>query len=77
MLADLIAHIEVNRNYLKSDLLQIIRILKNYDFFREAQLELFKPGRQRSRARRTSGSPAPAASLPTAGNPSVPKKSVS
>ncbi|MEQ2008670.1 MAG: hypothetical protein ABMA26_17975 [Limisphaerales bacterium] len=47
MLADLIAEIEVNRNYQKSDLLQIIRILKNYDFFREPQLELFKPGRRK------------------------------
>lgn len=47
MLADLIAEIEVNRNYQKSDLLQIIRILKNYDFFREPQMELFKPGRRK------------------------------
>ena len=47
MLADLIEEIEVNRNYQKSDLLQVIRILKNYDFFREPQLELFKPGRKK------------------------------
>jgi hypothetical protein len=47
MLKDLIDQIEVNRNYQKSDLLQIMRILKNYDFFREPQLELFKPGRKR------------------------------
>lgn len=47
LLADLIAEIEVNRNYQKSDLLQIIRILKNYDFLREPQLELFKPGRKK------------------------------
>ncbi len=46
MLADLVGRIEVNRNYQKSDLLQIIRILKNYDFFKEPQLELFK-GRRR------------------------------
>ena len=46
MLADLIGQIEVNRNYQKSDLLQVIRILKNYDFFREPQLELFKPKRR-------------------------------
>ena len=45
MLTDLIGQIEVNRNYQKSDLLQIIRILKNYDFFREPQLELFKSKR--------------------------------
>ncbi len=47
MLADLIAEIEVNRNYQKSDLLQIIRILKNYGFFREPQLDLFEPGRKK------------------------------
>ncbi|MBI3877664.1 MAG: hypothetical protein HY300_17185 [Verrucomicrobia bacterium] len=47
MLADLIGGIEINRNYQKSDLLQVIRILKNYDFFREPQLELFKPRRKR------------------------------
>jgi hypothetical protein len=42
MLAELIEKTETNRNYQKSDLLQIIRILKNYEFFREPQLELFK-----------------------------------
>jgi len=46
-LADLIGKIEVNRNYQKSDLLQMIRILKNYDFFKEPQLELFKSKRRR------------------------------
>ena len=51
MLGDLIEQIEVNRNYQKSDLLQVIRILKNYDFFKEAQLELFKPRRPRSKAK--------------------------
>ncbi|TAK90431.1 MAG: hypothetical protein EPO07_20425 [Verrucomicrobia bacterium] len=47
MLADLIERTESNRNYQKSDLLQMIRILKNYDFFREPQMELFKTGRAR------------------------------
>ena len=42
VLADLIAHVQVNRNYQKSDVLQMIRLLKHYDFFREPQLELFK-----------------------------------
>tara|TARA_B100000029_G_scaffold225990_1_gene223764 strand:- start:565 stop:1164 length:600 start_codon:yes stop_codon:yes gene_type:complete len=41
MLSDLINHIEVNRNYQKSDLLQVIRILKNYDLFAPPQMELF------------------------------------
>jgi len=45
MLADLIKQIEVNRNYQKSDLLQVIRILKNYEFFKDPQLDLFKPKR--------------------------------
>jgi hypothetical protein len=47
MLADLVNQIEVNRNYQKSDLLQIIRILKTYDFFREPQLELFRTKRKK------------------------------
>ena len=47
MLADLVAKTEVNRNYQKSDLLQMIRILKNYDFLKEPQLELFKPKRKK------------------------------
>jgi hypothetical protein len=47
MLADLIAQTEANRNYQKSDLLQTIRILKNYDFFKEPQMELFKLKRKR------------------------------
>jgi hypothetical protein len=50
MLADLVNKTEVNRNYQKSDLLQIIRILKNYDFFKEPQLELFRPKRRRARS---------------------------
>ena len=50
MLTDLVRETETNRNYQKSDLLQIIRILKHYDFFREPQLELFKAKRRRKRA---------------------------
>ena len=52
ILTDLIATIETNRNYQKSDLLQILRILKNYDFLREPQMELFKTKRRR---RKTEG----------------------
>ncbi len=46
MLAELVRETKVNRNYQKSDLLQIIRILKNYDFFKEPQMELFKSRRK-------------------------------
>jgi hypothetical protein len=52
MLATLVSQTEVNRNYQKSDLLQIIRILKNYDFFKEPQLELFKSKPKRKPAAR-------------------------
>jgi hypothetical protein len=47
MLQELIDQIEINRNYQKSDLLQVLRILKNYDFIKEPQLELFKPKRRK------------------------------
>ena len=53
MLSDLVARTEVNRNYQKSDLLQIIRILKNYDFFRDPQLELFRTRRPGKRRRKS------------------------
>jgi hypothetical protein len=52
MLADLVSETEANRNYQKSDLLQIIRVLKNYQFFREPQLELFKTRRPRKEGKR-------------------------
>ena len=49
LLQDLIQQTETNRNYLKSDLLQTIRIFKNYSFFKEPQLELFKARRKSPR----------------------------
>ena len=52
MLADLIARVEVNRNYDKSDLLQVIRVLKNYQLFKEPQMELFRGARRSKRPRR-------------------------
>lgn len=49
ILGDLVEQTESNRNYQKSDLLQIIRVLKNYNFFKEPQLELFKSKRRRKK----------------------------
>jgi hypothetical protein len=43
MLLDLIDKVEVNRHYRKSDTLEVIRILKNYDLVRDPQLD-FLPG---------------------------------
>lgn len=40
MLMDLIGSVETNRNYGKSDTLQVIRLLKNYDLLKDAQLDL-------------------------------------
>jgi hypothetical protein len=40
MLLDLLDKVEINQNYTKSDTLQVMRILKNYDLLKEAQLDL-------------------------------------
>jgi hypothetical protein len=47
ILTALIRRTETNRNYQKSDLLQMIRVFKNYDLFKDPQLELFKTKRKR------------------------------
>ena len=47
MLAELIASVDTKKNYEKSDLLQIIRLLKNYDLVKDAQLELFGRARKK------------------------------
>ena len=41
MLQSIIDGVEANNNYQKSGLLQILRILKNYDMLRPPQMELF------------------------------------
>ena len=51
ILAELVARVDKNRNYEKSDLLQIIRILKNYDFLKDSQMDLFLHKRRRRAAR--------------------------
>jgi hypothetical protein len=40
MLLDLLDKIEINQNYVKSDTLQVMRILKNYDLLKDTQLDL-------------------------------------
>ncbi len=44
ILLDLIDKVEVNRSYRKSDTLQVLRILKNYDLLRDPQMD-FLPAR--------------------------------
>lgn len=46
MLLELVQKVETNRNYQKSETLQILRILKNYDLIKEPQLDLFPRGRK-------------------------------
>jgi len=40
MLLDLLDKVETNQNYTKSDTLQVLRILKNYDLLKDTQLDL-------------------------------------
>jgi len=49
MLAELVAKVDTKKNYEKSDLLQIIRILKTYDLLKSPQMELFEKKRRRKR----------------------------
>ena len=42
ILRDLIEHVEINRNYSESSVLQLLRILKKNDLLKEYQLDLFE-----------------------------------
>ncbi|MEM8867555.1 MAG: hypothetical protein AAGC73_04745 [Verrucomicrobiota bacterium] len=42
ILENLLRHVEVNHSYQKSDLLQLMRILKIYDMVKEPQMSLFR-----------------------------------
>lgn len=50
MLAELVRRVETNRNYDKSDILQMIRLFKNYDLLKDPQMELFGSGHRSRRA---------------------------
>lgn len=49
ILQELVAGVRTNRNYQKSDLLQILRLLKNYDLIREPQMEFRLKGGRKAR----------------------------
>ncbi len=55
MLLELAERVDIKKTYEKSDLLQILRILKNYDLLRSGQMDLFRP----TRRRRPSAAPRP------------------
>lgn len=48
MLLELISYVDAKKNYEKSDLLQMIRILKNYELIKPSQLEFFEKGKRRN-----------------------------
>ncbi|MBU4200217.1 MAG: hypothetical protein KKG09_01750 [Verrucomicrobia bacterium] len=47
LLVELVNGVDINKNYEKSDLLQMLRILKNYDLIRQPQMELFGSHKRR------------------------------
>ncbi|MFZ5495932.1 MAG: hypothetical protein ACOZE5_11440 [Verrucomicrobiota bacterium] len=47
MLLDLLDKVEINQNYTKSDTLQVMRILKNYDLLVDPQMDLLPAKRAR------------------------------
>lgn len=49
ILFELVRHVDTKKNYEKSDLLQVIRMLKNYDLLKEPQLDLFDKKSRRTR----------------------------
>jgi len=51
MLLELAAHVDAQKNYEKSDLLQILRILKKHDLLKDAQMDLFRKSRHSSGGR--------------------------
>lgn len=54
MLLDLLDKIEINQNYSKSDTMQVMRILKNYDLLKDTQLDLL-PDRAAAPRRKAAG----------------------
>ncbi len=50
MLLELAERVDVKKTYEKSDLLQILRILKNYDLLKSGQMDLFAHSRRRRAA---------------------------
>ncbi|MFO7870053.1 MAG: hypothetical protein R6V03_01305 [Kiritimatiellia bacterium] len=51
MLGDLISRAKTNRNYEKSDLMQVIRLLKTYDFLKDPQMDFFEKKRRKEKER--------------------------
>ena len=55
ILKHLISMVDKHKNYEKSDLLQILRILKSYNLFKGNQMELFEKKRSRKNRKKDTG----------------------
>ena len=69
MLLELAERIDVKKTYEKSDLLQILRILKNYDLLKSGQMDLFSHSRRRKAAVPEQTGTLPAAAAPEEAGP--------
>lgn len=47
MLLELVSRVDTNKNYEKSDLLQVIRLLKNYGLLKDSQMDMFEKKKRR------------------------------
>ena len=64
MLIELVRNVEAQKNYERSDLLQVLRILKAHDLLKDAQMDLFRRRRKvtgtKAQKQKTAGENAPA-----------------
>lgn len=49
MLLELVSRVDTHKNYEKSDLLQVIRLLKNYDLLKSTQMDMFEKKTRRAK----------------------------
>ena len=61
MLLELVRSVDSQKNYERSDLLQVLRILKAHDLLKDAQLDLFRMRKQRTEMVRRDAKPPAAA----------------
>jgi hypothetical protein len=57
MLVELVRSVDSQKNYERSDLLQVLRILKAHDLLKDAQLDLFRHGRRKPVSRKDAKPP--------------------
>ncbi len=68
MLLELVRSVDAQKNYERSDLLQVLRILKAHDLLKDAQLDLFRMKKKRNESNRHSAKVDEAAAEPAPEN---------